>query len=243
MDTAATASAGRPLLEMRGVSKSFPLPGHDHERTEILRAVDLTLGPGDACAIVGPSGSGKSTLLHLAAVLDLPDAGTVRIDGTDVGSLDEAARTALRHDRIGLVFQEHHLLPQCTAIENVLVPTIVRTSKAERRRAVDRGRDLLTRVGLGARMDHRPGQLSGGECQRVAVVRALILEPCLLLADEPTGSLDAANTSELADLFLQLREERDVGLLLVTHSAALAERMETVVELRAGELRLAGAPA
>jgi lipoprotein-releasing system ATP-binding protein len=194
------------------------------------------LGQGETLAIVGPSGSGKSTLLNIIGTLDRPSSGTVRLDGQDLTELDEAQLASLRNRRIGFVFQAHHLLPHCTVLENVLVPTLATRERAEQEGAGQRARRLLDRVGLGARLDHRPGQLSGGERQRVAVVRALINQPQLLLADEPTGALDRAAAEALAELLVDLNREHGVTLIVVTHALDLARRMGRVNVLKDGRL-------
>jgi ABC-type lipoprotein export system ATPase subunit len=209
----------------------------------VLRGVHLAVPQGQSVAIVGPSGSGKSTLLNIIGTLDRPSQGQVLLEGEDVSRLDERKLAVLRNQRIGFVFQAHHLLPQCTVLENVLVPTIPLKDRAFRAAAETRARALLDRVGLGARLTHRPGQLSGGERQRVAVVRALINEPKLLLADEPTGALDRASAEGLAALLLQLNREQQVTLILVTHALDLAHRMQQVFELHDGKLELMHQPA
>jgi ABC-type lipoprotein export system ATPase subunit len=187
-------------------------------------------------AVVGPSGSGKSTLLNIIGTLDQPNQGQVLLSGEDVSHLDEATLAAVRNRRIGFVFQAHHLLPHCTVLENVLVPTLPIKDAAERRAAEPRALKLLDRVGLAGRLAHRPGQLSGGERQRVAVVRALINEPMLLLADEPTGALDRSAAQHLGQLLVELNREQGVTLILVTHALELAARMEKMFELRDGRL-------
>jgi lipoprotein-releasing system ATP-binding protein len=217
---------------LRGVVRRFVVEGAPP--VEVLRGADLDVAAGASVAVVGPSGSGKTTLLQLIGALDAPDAGTVALDGADFGRLDEAGRRELRLRRIGFVFQLHHLLPQLTVLENVLVPAWAAGGAGRR---LDRARRLLERVGLGARADHRPGQLSGGERQRAAVVRALLLEPALLLADEPTGSLDRAGAASLADLLLDLNREEGVTLIVVTHSEDLSKRMGRRVKLADGVLR------
>jgi lipoprotein-releasing system ATP-binding protein len=221
----------KALAELAGVSKSYVTPGG--ARTSVLRGADLSILPGESLAIIGPSGCGKSTLLNLLGTLDRPDAGQVLLDGQDVTGRPAETLARLRSTLLGFVFQAHHLLPQCSLIENALVPAIPRGGVAE---AEARARKLLERVGLGARMDHRPGQLSGGECQRAAVVRALVNRPRLLLADEPTGSLDRAGAESLAGLLADLNREEGVALVVVTHSADLAGRMGRVLELRDGRL-------
>lgn len=212
------------LLELDAVTRSY-------DDVEVLAGVSLTLDRGERLTVVGPSGCGKSTLLNLAGALDQPDGGHVRLDGQDVAALNARARAGLRNAHIGFVFQLHHLLPQCSVLENVLVPTIVSGANA-----ADRGRDLLERAGLGSRLDHFPGQLSGGERQRVAVVRALINGPDLLLADEPTGSLDGDTAERLTDLLLELQDREGFGLIVVTHADRLAARVGNVRNLRHGHL-------
>jgi predicted ABC-type transport system involved in lysophospholipase L1 biosynthesis ATPase subunit len=222
------------LVELCGVAKSFGGAGGEPV-TEVLRGVDLCVEEGESLAVVGPSGSGKSTLLQLIGALARPTSGTVRIDGADLGALDDDALADLRQRAVGFVFQAHHLLPQCSALENVLVPTLA-APRADRALAAVRARDLLDTVGLGDRLDHRPGILSGGECQRVAVVRALINEPRLLLADEPTGSLDADSAARIGALLGKLHAERGLTLIVVTHSEALAGGMQRRLTLGEGRL-------
>ena len=195
----------------------------------ILENVDLSLAPGEAAAIMGPSGSGKSTLLYMLGALDRPTSGTVTLDGTNVGTLGEVEQAAFRNRRIGFVFQDHALLPQCTVLENVLVPTLVADGAAKH---TERARGLLESVGLTPRLDHRPAQLSGGERQRVAIARALILNPALVLCDEPTGNLDRHAATAVADLVVKLHREQNSILIVVTHSAELAERFGARYELR-----------
>ena len=224
-----------PLLSLREVTKEYGASGTTAP-VPVIRDVTLEITAGESVAIVGPSGSGKSTLLNLMGTLDVPTRGTITLDGQDLTKLDELQLAAVRNRQIGFVFQAHHLLPQCSVLENVLVPTLATQDPVLRSRAGERGRQLLERVGLGARVAHRPGQLSGGERQRVAVVRALINEPKLLLADEPTGALDRASAQGLGDLLVQLNREDGVTLVVVTHAADLAKRMARVLELRDGRL-------
>lgn len=216
------------MLKLKNISKAYD------ERTPVLKGVDLEVAAGESVAIVGESGCGKSTLLNLIGTLDRPDAGSVEFGGTDLLAMDERATAMFRNERIGFVFQLHHLLPQCTVLENVLVPTLVNKEMGE---AKNRALRLLERVGLGDRLSHRPGQLSGGERQRVAVVRALINQPQLLLADEPTGSLSRAGADGLMELLLELNREEELALVMVTHSMRLAERMDRVLVLEGGKLR------
>jgi len=228
------STARAPLLELREVTKRF-----DAERTDapaILRGVDLELAAGESVAIVGPSGSGKSTLLNIVGALAAPTSGRVLLEGTDLAGLDADQLAQVRNRRLGFVFQAHHLLPQCTALENVLVPTLVHGDARERAQARERALQLLEQVGLASLASHRPARLSGGECQRVAVVRALVNRPRLLLADEPTGALDADTADALGELLVRLNREEGVALLTVTHSQRLARRMGRVLELREGRL-------
>jgi len=224
-----------PLAELRQVVKQFPGPG-GHLTPPVLNQVSLILNPGDAMAIMGPSGSGKSTLLHLLGGLDRPTTGSVWFEGRDLAELNDHDLAALRNRRIGFIFQLHHLLPQCTALENVLIPTLPRAARGSSDNSRERARRFLERVGLAERQNYRPAQLSGGECQRVAVVRALINQPRLLLADEPTGALDRPNAEGLADLLSDLNREEGIALLVVTHAPDLAARMRRQFRLRDGQL-------
>lgn len=223
------------LLEFKDVAKGYG--GLDGQPSlTVLRNLSFQLGEGESMAIVGPSGSGKSTLLNLIGALDTPSSGQVLIDGRDVAQCDDRALAALRNRTLGFIFQAHHLLPHLNLLENVLVPTLAQPAAEPRAALEARARQLLRRVGLEARLGHRPGQLSGGECQRVAVVRALINQPKLLLADEPTGALDQRNAEELSSLLLELNRESQVAVVLVTHWRELAARMGRVYELQAGQL-------
>ena len=215
------------LVEFTHVAKSYG-------PVVVLTDINFQLAAGAAVAIVGPSGSGKSTLLNLLGALDQPTHGTVRLADRDLGQLTENDLADIRNHQIGFIFQLHHLLPQCTVLENVLVPTLTRTANPTNR---DRAIELLTRVGLQHRLEHRPGQLSGGECQRVAVARALINRPQLLLADEPTGSLDHANATSLGQLLLELNRAEGVALVVVTHSLELARQLPRIRVLRDGTLQ------
>jgi len=217
-----------PLLELRGITKRY-----EGVQDDVLAGVDFAVNKGESVAIVGPSGSGKSTLLNIMGTLDTPSAGSVSLDGKNLLGLNEKEIAGVRNQRIGFVFQLHHLLPQCTILENVLVPALV---PGDMDAAEQHGRELLDRVGLSHRLHHRPSQLSGGERQRVAVVRALINRPMLLLADEPTGSLDRAASDSMGDLIAGLNADQGVTLVTVTHSSRLARRMNRIVELRDGHL-------
>src|SRR6266403_1033972 len=218
-----------PLLKLADVTKRYESPDGAAPLT-ILNGVSLEVLAGESVAIVGPSGSGKSTLLQIIGTLDHPSSGVVTLNGQDLNALDDQALAGVRNQRIGLVFQAHYLLPQCTVIENVLVPTLAARSKTSTAQDCrDRADRLLKRVGLGDRLGHRPGQLSGGERQRVAVVRALINQPELLLADEPTGALDRASAQQLGQLLVELNREEKVSLVVVTHARELAQRMKRVL--------------
>jgi lipoprotein-releasing system ATP-binding protein len=204
----------------------------------VLGGVSLSLDRGAAAAITGPSGSGKSTLLHILGTLDTPTGGSVRLDGTDPFAFNPKTLAAFRNRRIGFVFQDHHLLPQCSVLENVLVPTLVnREATAPESEAY--ARDLLARVGLAGRLDHRPAELSGGERQRVAVARALVQKPTLVLADEPTGNLDRKNAHTIGELLLDLHRQHNTILIVVTHSADLARLFPTRFEMADGILHTA----
>ena len=226
-------AASPALLELKAVSKRYDSV-ESAEHLQILNDVSLQIAAGESVAIVGPSGSGKSTLLNIIGTLDHPTSGQVILDGNDLSQLKEKQLAQVRNRQIGFVFQSHHLLPQCTVLENVLVPTLA--DPQAQPGAEQRARALLKRVGLGDRVSHRPGQLSGGERQRAAVVRALIMKPKLLLADEPTGSLDRASSNELAQLLSELNREEGVTLIVVTHAPDLARRMGRVLEIREGRL-------
>ena len=229
-------TSARVLLQLQNVSKGFDAVANG-AKVEVLSAVNLEVSRSESVAIVGPSGSGKSTLLNIIGTLDRPSSGSVLLDGRDLSSLREDELAQVRNRQIGFIFQAHHLLPQCTVLENVLVPVLVHPDLNARKAGAERGRVLLQRVGLGHRLEHRPGELSGGERQRVAVVRALINQPQLLLADEPTGALDRASAHELGQLLLELNREQAVTLIVVTHALDLARGMRRVLELRDGKLQ------
>lgn len=219
-------------LVIRRLSKHYPTPDGE---LRILEGVDLALERGSALAIVGPSGAGKSTLLYVLGALDTPTEGTVTLLNENPHAMNPTQQAAFRNRHVGFVFQDHHLLPQCTVLENVLIPTLAgegATSVMEQR-----ARKLLDRVGLSARLDHLPAKLSGGERQRVAVCRALIHQPTLLLADEPTGNLDRASAESVGTLLLELHREQNTILMCVTHSLDLANRFPRRLELRDGHLR------
>jgi lipoprotein-releasing system ATP-binding protein len=222
------------VLTVDRVSKSYPTP---RGALRILEDVSFTVDRGGAVAIMGPSGSGKSTLLYILGALEPPSSGTVTLDGQDPFSLGERQQAAYRNRHIGFVFQDHSLLPQCSVLENVLAPTLVAPSgEGNTREDETRARTLVAQVGLGGRLDHRPGELSGGEKQRAALARALIRDPVLLLCDEPTGNLDRANADAVAELLLQLHAARRTILVVVTHSLQLAERFPVRYEMTGGRL-------
>jgi len=223
------------MLEVANLAKEYPTP---RGPLSILSGVSLRLDRGDAAAVMGPSGAGKSTLLYILGGLEQPTAGTVTLDGRNPYVLSEKDLAAFRNESVGFIFQDHCLLPQCSVLENVLVPTLV-SSNADG--SVERARDLLTQVGLGQRLDHRPSELSGGEKQRVALARALIRKPLLLLCDEPTGNLDEASAGVVADLLLELHRRQETVLMVVTHSADLAARFPVRYELHHANLHSAGA--
>jgi len=224
------------MLELVHVTKSYDSPG-DTGSVCVLKDITLKLDSGRSMVIVGPSGSGKSTLLNIIGTLDRPTDGQVLLDGRDLTRLNENELAKMRNHQIGFVFQLHHLLPQCTVLENVLVPTLAGKSGGSAAEAQDRATGLLERVGLKDYMHYRPGELSGGQRQRVAVVRALINQPKLLLADEPTGSLDRAASGNIADLLVELNRTEKVTLIVVTHSFEFAERIGPVWELNDGLLK------
>ena len=242
------------LLKLTDVTKRYAAAG-GATGVSVLNAVTLEVARGETLAIVGPSGSGKSTLLQIIGTLDRPTSGAVLLDGKDLSQLDDLQLAEVRNRQIGFVFQAHYLLPQCTVIENVLVPTLARSRRREEadskitpksggrlvtssatESSEARATRLLKRVGLGERLHHRPGQLSGGERQRVAVVRALINQPQLLLADEPTGALDHASATALGQLLVELNREEGVTLIVVTHALDLARRMGRVLRIEDGKL-------
>ncbi len=219
------------MLQVENVSKEYPTPGGS---LKIISNVSLELSRGDAVSIMGPSGSGKSTLLYIMGALEPPTSGTVTLEGRNPFQLKEHELAAFRNKEIGFIFQDHCLLPQCTVLENVLIPTLVSASNAD---TAERARELLEQVGLGDRLDHRPARLSGGEKQRVALARALITRPQLLLCDEPTGNLDHKAADVVASLLLELHEKQQTILVVVTHSAELAARFPQRYDLADFELR------
>ncbi len=224
------------MITAHHLTKSYETPG---ETVHVLQGLTLDLADGSTAAIVGPSGCGKTTLLNLLGALDKPTSGSIEIDGLDIAQLSEPDAAAFRNHRLGFVFQQHHLLPQLNVLENVLVPRLAGDWEEPPTTTQERATELLVKVGLQDRLHHLPWQLSGGEKLRTAVARALINQPKLILADEPTGSLDPASTDQVADLLLELNRDQGVTLLVVTHNHALAQRMSRTFELKAGQLHTA----
>ncbi len=221
-----------PVLECRGITRRFR---EGSSTLEVLKGVDLAVNAAERVAIIGASGSGKTTLLQIMGGLDDPNEGEVFVDGQPMHGSSEVSKGEIRNRYIGFVYQFHHLLPEFTAEENVAMPLLIRReTKAD---ALEKARALLDRVGLGERLNHKPGELSGGERQRAAVARALITRPQLVLADEPTGNLDAGNGEHVLKLMLELNEELKTSLVIVTHDHSIAERMDRVLVLEDGRLR------
>ncbi|MEM6506986.1 MAG: ABC transporter ATP-binding protein [Planctomycetota bacterium] len=231
-------ASSAPILSVQGLTKTYPDAGGGE--ITVLRDIGLTLHQGKSAAIVGPSGCGKTTLLNLIGTLDTTSAGTIAIAGQGITALNPTQQASLRAKQIGFVFQEHHLLPQCNALENTLIPTLAKG--IDRKGAQQRAIELLTRVGLGDRIHHRPDQLSGGQRQRVAIVRALINRPALLLVDEPTGALDSKTADQIMDLLIEFNRAEQTAMLMVTHADTLAKRLDQTLRLEEGQL-IDGAPA
>ena len=222
------------FVQARGLNKTYTVATN---RLHVIRDLDLDVAKGEMVAIVGASGAGKSTLLHLLGGLDRPDAGEVRVGDVDVGRISDAELVAFRNRHVGFVFQFHHLLPEFSAIENAEMP--LRIARARTADARPRAERLLSRVGLGARLDHRPGMLSGGEQQRVAVARALVMQPSLLLADEPTGDLDETTADSLHQLLREMHAEFGLTAIIATHNPRLAQQCDRVLRLESGSLHAA----
>ncbi len=225
------ATSPAAVLSVTGLTKHFQ---QGDTRVDVLKGVDLDVAAGERLAIVGASGSGKTTLLQLLGGLDLPSSGKVTLMGQAVGDLSDAARGELRNQALGFVYQFHHLLPEFTALENVAMPLLIRRTPVNE--AKERARELLNRVGLSARVDHRPAQLSGGERQRTAVARALVTRPSVVLADEPTGNLDGNNARQVFELMLELNREFGTALVIVTHAPELAAKLQRTKTLEDGRL-------
>jgi lipoprotein-releasing system ATP-binding protein len=223
-----------PFVEVRGLNKTYPVAAN---RIHVLRDLDLAVEPGEMVAIMGASGVGKSTLLHVLGGLDRPDSGSVRVGSVDVATVPDAELVAFRNRHVGFVFQFHHLLPEFTAAENAEMP--LRIARVKPGDARPRAATLLSRVGLGERLEHRPGMLSGGEQQRVAVARALIMQPSLLLADEPTGDLDEATADALHNLLREMHAESGLTAIIATHNPRLAQHCDRILRLEAGRLHSA----
>ena len=221
------------MIDVQNVSKVYEMPG---ESVSVLAGIDFEVGQGETAAVVGPSGSGKTTLLNLLGALDRPSEGTITIDGMDLASFDEEEAATFRNRSLGFVFQHHHLLPQCSLLENVVLPRLAGGWEEAASETTARAETLLGNVGLEERLTHFPHQLSGGERLRAALARALVNEPKLILADEPTGSLDLETTEIVADLLCRLNSETGITLVVVTHNGALARRMQSRFELRGGHL-------
>jgi len=222
-----------PILEITGLEKTFP---HPRGPVNVLKGISLKVFPGETIAIVGVSGAGKSTLLHCLAAIDRPTKGSILLEGTDLALLNPLNLAKTRNLKIGLVFQFHHLLPEFDALENVMMPALI--ARMDRGSAEAKARSVLDELGLKERLHHRVGELSGGEEQRVAVARAMILEPKLLLCDEPTGNLDAETGKKVEDLLLELNRKKGVTLIIVTHNEALAARMNRMLRLHSGQIVL-----
>ena len=220
------------MFQLKNITCSFDQAG---SRLDVLRGVDLELQRGEMVALVGPSGAGKSTLLHIAGLLEPPTAGTIIVDGIDASTASEGRRTALRRQTMGFVYQFHHLLPEFSALENIVLPQMI--AGVARKDAVVRGKELLAEVGLAARETHRPARLSGGEQQRVAIARALANQPKILFADEPTGNLDERTAEGVFKVLTELVRSTGLACLIATHNIELAGRMDRVVEMHEGKLR------
>lgn len=224
------------MIQLQDVKKYYATNESGLQRS-VLNGITLDVKKGDSIAIVGPSGSGKSTLLNIAGTLDIPSSGNVSIDGEEINRLKEAALAEIRNQKIGFVFQMHYLLPQLSLLENILLPSIPRNQKKHQKELKDRAFSLLKTVGLEDHVHKHPGQLSGGECQRAAVVRALINNPGYILADEPTGSLDEEAADNLGNLLVEMNKKHDVAIVVVTHALSLANKMDVKYNLTKGILK------
>jgi len=224
-------SKNHPLIQAYNLCKDFKQGG---ETLSILRNLGMTIEEGEMVALVGPSGAGKSTLLHLVGLLDTPTSGSITLKGEDVSALDDKARTELRRQEIGFIYQFHHLQPEFSALENVMVPQMI--AGMSKKDARDQAAALLSGLGLADRLEHRPSRLSGGEQQRVSIARALINKPSLILADEPTGNLDPGTSEQVFDMLVKTVRQTGVGALIATHNLDLADRMDRVLEMKMGQV-------
>jgi lipoprotein-releasing system ATP-binding protein len=220
------------MLELRNIHKSFQFNG---TTIDVLKGIDILIRPGESVAVIGASGVGKSTLLSIMGTLEPPTEGTVRFEGRDVNTMDESDLCRLRNSDIGFVFQFHHLLPEFNALENTIMPALI--ARSDRITSRKGAKEALTDLGLGNRLNHRIGELSGGEQQRVAIARALLMKPRLLLADEPTGNLDRVTGEEIIDLLLRIREERGLSMVIATHNHRVADKMSKVMEIVDGQIQ------
>ena len=220
------------MLELRNIHKSFQLNG---TTIDVLKGIDILISPGESVAVIGASGVGKSTLLNIMGTLEPPTEGTVRFEGRDVNKMDESDLCRLRNNEIGFVFQFHHLLPEFNALENTIMPALI--ARSDRVTSRKGAKEILIDLGLGNRLNHRIGELSGGEQQRVAIARALLMNPRLLLADEPTGNLDRVTGEEIIDLLLRIREERGLSMVIATHNHRVADKMSKVMEIVDGQIQ------
>jgi len=220
------------MLELRNIHKSFR---HSGTIINVLNGIDILIKPGESVAVIGASGVGKSTLLNIMGTLEPPTEGTVRFEARDVNTMDEAALCRLRNREIGFVFQFHHLLPEFNALENTVMPALI--ARSDPNISKKQAKEILAELGLGKRLNHRVGELSGGEQQRVAIARALLMKPRLLLADEPMGNLDRVTGEEIIDLLLRIREERGLSMVIATHNQRLADKMSKVMEIVDGRIQ------
>ncbi|MFA5059634.1 MAG: ABC transporter ATP-binding protein [Candidatus Omnitrophota bacterium] len=221
------------MLEATGLHKTYD---HLSAPLHVLKGVDFKINRGETVAVVGPSGAGKSTLLHILGGLDRPSEGKVLFEGREIYSLSDRQRADIRNNQAGFVFQFYHLLPEFTALENVILPALIKNDMRQKKEAQQKGLELLEKVGLGKRVSHRPNELSGGEQQRVAIARALMNDPKIIFCDEPTGNLDSQSGQEVVDLLLKLNKENQQALIIVTHDEAIAKRTQKILHIRDGKI-------
>ncbi len=226
-----SSSEKKPVLTLRSIHKSYPQG--EKGKLQILKGIDITLYPGETVALLGPSGSGKSTLLHIAGLLDTADEGSIEVEGVSLSNASDAQRTLTRRQKLGFIYQFHHLLPEFSALENVTMPELIQGVDAKQ--SAQKAKALLTRLGLGERLSHKPTQLSGGEQQRVAIARALIHDPLILLGDEPTGNLDPQTSEKVFEELSSFIKEKQVAALIATHNMDLARRMDRIFRLEDGK--------